>query len=93
MSAPRRDEIADAVAAYDAANPLTPLPRNAARLLAAMFPAGDVCHRSLEDIAAEGFSRRSLPATLGRLHKAGFISRQPGSGADTHQLHLPPVRR
>ena len=37
----RRDEIVAAVAAYDSANPLSPLPRNAALLLAAMFPIED----------------------------------------------------
>ena len=35
---PRREEIEAAVAAYDCTHPLTPLPRNAARLLAVMFP-------------------------------------------------------
>ena len=34
----RRDEIAAAVAAYDRDHPDAPLPRNAARLLAVMFP-------------------------------------------------------
>ena len=58
----RRDEIAAAVAAYDSANPQAPLPRNAVRLLAAMFPTEDVCQRSLQDIAAEGFDRKRLPA-------------------------------
>ena len=90
----RRDEIAAAVAAYDAANPLSPLPRNAARLLAAMFATGDVCHRSLQDLAGEGFDRKRLPANLRRLVDAGFLSRQQGSGVvpDTYRLHLPPVR-
>ena len=54
----RRDDIAAAVAAYDRDHPDAPLPRNAARLLAVMFPSEDVCQRSLEAIAAEGFSRR-----------------------------------
>ena len=54
----RRDEIAAAVAAYDRDHPDAPLPRNAARLLAVMFPSEDVCQRSLEAIAAEGFNRR-----------------------------------
>jgi hypothetical protein len=90
----RRDDIAAAVAAYDAANPLTSLPRNAARLLAAMFPSGDAYQRSLDDIAAEGFSRRNLPAVLRRLVEAGFLSVERGSSraADTYRLHLPPVR-
>jgi hypothetical protein len=90
----RRDDIAAAVATYDSANPLAPLPLNTARLLVAMFPSGDVCHRSLEAIAAEGFSLPSLPGALLRLVKAGFLSRQHGgSEPDTYYLHLPPVRR
>ena len=91
----RRDEIAAAVAAYDRDHPDAPLPRNAARLLAVMFPSEDVCHRSLEAIAAEGFSRDRLPATLRRLVEAGFLSQAPGSARvpDTYRLHLPaPVR-
>ena len=91
----RRDEIAAAVAAYDSANPKTRLPRNAVPLLAAMFPTEDVCQRSLQDIAAEGFDRKRLAANLRRLVEAGFLSRTPGSGVvpDTYRLHLPPVRR
>ena len=69
----RRDDIAAAVAAYDSANPKARLPRNAARLLAVMFPTEDVCQRSLEALAAEGFSR--VPAVLKRLVEAGFLSR------------------
>jgi hypothetical protein len=62
----RRDGLVAAVAAYDRANPETRLPRNAARLLAAMFANDDACQRSLEDIAADGFSRDKLPALLRR---------------------------
>ena len=89
----RRDEIAAAVAAHDHANPKARLPRNATRLLAVMFPVEDVCQRSLQDIAAEGFSRDSIPATLRRLEEAGFLSRQRGSGRlpDLFRLHLPPA--
>jgi hypothetical protein len=89
----RRHEIAVAVVAYDSANP--PLPRTAARLLAAMFPTEDVCQRSLDDIAAEGFNRKSLTAALRRLIAAGFLSRTAGSGSepDTYRLHLSPVRQ
>jgi hypothetical protein len=86
----RREEIAAAVAAYDAANPQAPLPRNSVRLLIAMFPAGDVCNRSLDAIAAQGFGRQHLPRTLYRLTTAGFVSRQ---GLDTYRLHLPPRRQ
>ena len=53
-----------AVAAHDSANPRAPLPRNTNRLLAVMFASDDVCQRSLEDIAAEGFARHGLPALL-----------------------------
>jgi hypothetical protein len=90
----RRDDIAAAVAAHDRANPKGPLPRNAARLLAVMFPSEDVCQRSLQDLAGEGFDRKRLPAALKLLVEAGFLSRQPGSGVvpDTYRLHLPPVR-
>jgi hypothetical protein len=88
-----RDEIAAAVAAYDSANPSAPLPRHAALLLAVMFPSEDVCQRSQEAIAAEGFSRARLPAMLRRLVEAGFLSRHRVAGVpDTYRLHLPPVR-
>jgi hypothetical protein len=91
----RRDDIATAVAAYDRDHPDAPLPRNAGRLLAVMFPSEDVCHRSLEDIASEGFDRRSIYPTLRRLLDAGILSRREGSGAVAHayRLHLPLVRR
>jgi hypothetical protein len=87
----RRDDIAAAVAAYDRDHPAAPLPRNAGRLLAVMFPSEDVCHRSLEDIVTEGFSRNRLPATLRRLEEAELLSRERGSARipDTYRLHLP----
>jgi hypothetical protein len=89
----RRDDIVAAVAAYDSANPNAPLPRHAARLLAAMFPSDDVCQRSQEAIAAEGFSRDRLPATLRRLVEAGFLSRhRVAQVPDTYRLHLPPMQ-
>jgi hypothetical protein len=89
----RRDAIATVVAAYDHSAG-GPLPRNAARLLAIMFPFEDVCQRSLEAIVNEGFGRNSLPATLRCLEAMGFLSRQRGSACipDTYRLHLPPVR-
>ena len=91
----RREEIAAAVDAYDSANPLSPLPRNAAPLLIAMFPIEDVCQHSLDNIAAGGFNRKNLNASLKRLMAGGFLSRTSGSGRvpDTYRLHLPPVRR
>ena len=87
----RRHEIAVAVVAYDSANPLSPLPRNAVQLLAAMFPIEDVCQHSLDDIANAGFNRKSLTASLRRLVAAAFLSRTPGSGVvpTTYRLHLP----
>ena len=90
----RRDAIAAAIAAYDAAHPKARLPPSAGRLLAVMFPSEDVCQQSLLAIAGEGFDRKRLPATLRRLVEAGFLSCQPGSGVvpDTYRLHLPPVR-
>ncbi len=65
------------------------------QLLAAMFPIEDVCQRSLDDIAAEGFNRKSLAGTLRHLIAAGVLSRTPGSGSepDTYRLHLSPVRQ
>jgi len=91
----RRDEIAAAVATFDSANPKARLPRSTLPLLSAMFPIEDVCQRSLQDIAAEGFDRKRLAANLRRLAEAGFLSRTPGSGSepDTYRLHLPPVQR
>ena len=75
-------------------HPSTPLPRNAARLLAVMFASDDVCQRSLEDIAAEGFGRNRLPALLRRLVEVGLLSLERGSAREpnTYRLHLPPVR-
>ena len=90
----RRDDIVAALAAHDSANPDAPLPRNAARLLAAMFASDDVCQRSLEDIAGEGFSRDWLRALLRRLVEVGLLSLERGSAREpnTYRLHLPPVR-
>src|SRR5512138_3295919 len=74
----RRHELTVAVVAYDSANPQARLPRNAARLLAAMFPTEDVCQQSLDDIAtAAGINRKTLPATLKRLVEARLMSRVP----------------
>jgi hypothetical protein len=90
----RRDDIVAAVAAHDRADPSAPLPRNTARLLTAMFASDDVCQRSLEDIAADGFARDRLPALLRRLVEAGLLSLERGSAREpnTYRLHLPLVR-
>ena len=88
----RRDDIATAVAAYDRDHPDPPLPRNAAQLLAVMFPSEDVCQRSQGAIAAEGFSRDRVPAMLRRLVEAGFLSRhRVPRMPDTYRLLLPPA--
>jgi hypothetical protein len=89
----RRDDIAAAAAAYDQANPLTPLPRNVARLLTVMFPADDVCPRSLLDLAGEGFRKSRPPGALRSLVRAGLLTRHRIAGApDTYRLHLPRVQ-
>jgi hypothetical protein len=55
-----------------------------------MFPSEDVCQRSLEALAAEGFSRDRLPAMLRRLVETGFLSRhRVAKVPDTYRLHLP----
>ena len=92
--ASRRTAIFAAVDAYTSIHPSTPLPRNAAQLLTVMFPSDDVCQRSQEAIAAEGFSRDRLPAMLQRLVEAGFLSRHRVARVpDSYRLHLPPVVR
>ena len=54
------------------------------------FPSEDVCQRSQEAIAAEGFSRDRLPAMLRRLVETGFLSRhRVAQVPDTYRLHLP----
>jgi hypothetical protein len=90
----RRDDIVAAVAGHDSANPSAPLPRSTTRLLAVMFASDDLCQRSLDDIAAEGFARDRLPALLRRLVEAGLLSMERGSARvpNTYRLHLPPVR-
>ena len=90
----RRDEIVAAVAAYNVAS-RPPVPSTATRLLAVMFADADVCQRSLESLAQEGFDRTVVVRLLRRLLEAGFLSKQRGQGRDptTYRVHLPPVRR
>ena len=90
----RRTEIAAAIAAYNVAS-RPPVPSTATRLLAVMFADADVCQRSLESLAQEGFDRTVVVRLLRRLLEAGFLSKQRGQGRDptTYRLHLPPVRR
>ena len=87
----RREAIATAVAAHDRAAD-GPLPRNAVRLLAVMFPDTDVCRRSLEALEEDGFTRGVLSKTLRRLEAAGVLLRERGH-PDTYWLHLPPRRQ
>jgi hypothetical protein len=73
--------------------PIDP-PRRDDIVAAVAFASDDVCQRSLEDIAADGFSRDKLPALLRRLVEVGLLSRERGSARlpNTYRLHLPPVR-
>ena len=89
---PREEIAATVAAAWNQAHPAALLPRNTVRLLAAMFPSGEVCQRSLAAIAAEGFSRENLPETLRRLVEAGILTRQQGVGriADAYHLTMGP---
>jgi hypothetical protein len=94
---PRKREIVTAVAAYNAADQetllLTP---EAVRLLTVMFRRSSVCQRTLDDLATEGFDKRTLSFLLRSLVEAGFVSKERGhvAGASyTYRLHLPPVRR
>jgi len=85
---PRRGEEIAAVAAWNQAHPEAPLRRTAVRLLAVMFAAGDVCQRSLDAIAAEGFSRNTLPETLRRLVEAGILTKKLGGARIAATYHL-----
>ena len=93
---PSRDEIEAAIAAHNVANLEPHLPPAAGRLLAVMFRQSSMCQRSLDALAAEGFSRRSLPRLLRALVEAGFLSKERGhepSAANVYHLHLPPRRQ
>jgi hypothetical protein len=92
----RRDEIVAAVAAYNVARRRGPLvPPATTSLLTVMFADAEVCQRSLENLAQEGFDRTVVVRLLRRLLEAGFLSKQRGQGRDptTYRVHLPPVRR
>jgi hypothetical protein len=91
----RRAAIAAAIAAYDRATPRACLPRRAARLLIIMFPAENVCRRSVGSLAAEGFERAAARQLLRALIDAGFVSKDPGrpGALGIYRLHLTPVRR
>ena len=87
----RRLAFDAAVEAYNRNHPEAPLHHMSARLLAVMFEHGDECVRSLESLAAEGFARHILPATLRSLIAAGLLERRPGTARtpDTYVLCLP----
>jgi hypothetical protein len=89
---PRRDdEIAAAVAAYNATDPEVLLPPEAVRLLAVMFHRSGVCQRKIDSLMEEGFSHRRLRRLLDLLAEAGFLSEERGGGVPTtYHLHLPP---
>jgi hypothetical protein len=91
VAANRREAMVAAVEAYNRAHPESPLPRSAARLLWVMFPAGDVCQRSLETLVAEGFSRNALPGVLHTLVGAGLLSKQTGSAHIPNTYRLSPT--
>jgi hypothetical protein len=92
----RRDEIAAATAAYNVTSRRGRLvPPATTSLLTVMFADADVCQRSLESLAQEGFDRTVVVRLLRRLLEAGFLSKQRGQGRDpaSYHLHLPPVQR
>jgi hypothetical protein len=90
----RRREIEAAIGAYNATDPDMLLPPEAARLLTIMFRRSSVCQRRLDDLAAEGFDRRTLPPLLRALGDAGFLSKERGHGVpNTYRLTLPPRRQ
>ena len=95
MEERHRDDIAATVAAYDNANPEARLRRNAVRLLTVMFPVENVCQRSLDELAREGFDRRAVSRLLHGLIEAGLLSKEQNAGrvANTYRLHLPTVPR
>jgi hypothetical protein len=83
-----------AIATYNAAErEAGPLPPEAARLLAVMFPQRDsVCQRSVASLVLDGFDEKIIHGLLRALVFAGFLSRKRGGRGvnHTYQLHLPP---
>ena len=88
--ASRRDALFMAVETYNRTHRGPPLPRPAARLLAVMFAAEDVCCVSQQELFARGFGE-TLPKVLRALVEAGFMSKQAGISRvpDTYRLLLP----
>ena len=89
----RRTAIEAAIAAHNSSDREPLLPPAAIRLLAVMFRQSSVCQRSFDDLAMEGFDRRSLPRLLRALIEAGFLSKNDRRSGEpnTYILHLPPV--
>jgi hypothetical protein len=88
--------IEAAIAAYNAAERETgPLPPEAARLLAVMFPRDSVCQRSVASLVLDGFDEKTIHGLLRALVFAGFLSRKRGGRgvSHTYRLHLPPRRQ
>jgi hypothetical protein len=91
---PSRRDIEAAIAAYNASDPEMLLPPETAQLLSVMFHRSSVCQRRLDDLAAEGFDRPTLPRLLRALGDAGFLSKERGHGVpNTYRLTLPPQRQ
>ena len=91
----RRTEIEAAIAAHNATDREPLLPPAACRLLSVMFRRSSVCQRSIDDLAAEGFNRRTVPRLLRALVGTGFLTKERGPGRlpTTYTLHLPPRRQ
>jgi hypothetical protein len=94
---PRKRDIEAAIAAHNNTNDreLQFLPRDAARLLAVMFPRRSACQCSLGDLIAKGFDERTVRRLLRALADAGFLSKEPTwrDLVPTYHLHLPPRRQ
>jgi hypothetical protein len=93
---PRKREIEAAIADYNAADRALLLTPDAVRLLTVMFSRSSVRQRALDDLATEGFNKRTVSFLLRSLVEAGFVSKERGHlvGAFyTYRLHLPPVWR
>jgi hypothetical protein len=95
---PRKRDIEAAIAAHNSTVSVRRgLPPEAGRLLAVLFPRGDVCTRTVGGLAAEGFDRATANRLLHSLVGAGLVSKdhrgQRQWRANTYRLHLPPRRQ
>jgi hypothetical protein len=86
----RRSAIQAAVEGYNRASPEQRLPRNAARLLLAMFPAENAFCGTQELLRSAGFGSK-VSAVLQAIVAAGLLERRRdnGRGPDTYRLVLP----